>query len=119
VLSGLTEQQLDFLRGTIETDVAIAVAVLAALGVASVDEAEDTVALTALGRFAVGRSRGMPLPGEPVLQLRITLLDVADPPVWRRVGLAIKAIVARSGAAGTASRKMPATRSSPNSQASV
>jgi hypothetical protein len=27
----------------------------------------------------------MPLPGEPVLQLRITLLDVADPAVWRRV----------------------------------
>ena len=85
VLSGLTERQLDFLRGTIETDVAIAVAALAALGVASIDEAEETAELTALGRFVIGRSRGMPLPGEPVLQLRITLLDVADPPVWRRV----------------------------------
>jgi hypothetical protein len=85
VLSGLTEPQLDFLRRTIETDISIAVAALAALGVATVDQAEDTVELTALGRFATGRSRGMPLPGEPVLQVRITLLDVADPPVWRRV----------------------------------
>lgn len=85
VLSGLTERQLGFLRGTIETDVSIAVAALAALGVASIDEAEERAELTTLGRFAIGRSRGMPLPGEPVLQVRITLLDVADPPVWRRV----------------------------------
>lgn len=85
VLGGLTEPQLDFLRGTIETDVSIAVAALAALGVATVDEAENTAELTALGRFATGRSRGVPLPGEPVLQVRITLLDVADPAVWRRV----------------------------------
>jgi Plasmid pRiA4b ORF-3-like protein len=85
VLGGLTETQLDFLRGTIETDVSIAVAALAALGVAAVDEAGETVELTALGRFAIGRNRGMPLPGEPVLQVRITLMDVADPPVWRRV----------------------------------
>jgi hypothetical protein len=85
VLGRLTEQQMDFLRRTIETDVSIAVAALAALGVATVNEAEDTVELTALGRFATRRSRGMPLPGEPVLQVRITLLDVADPPVWRRV----------------------------------
>ena len=84
VLSGLTKRRLDFLRGTIETDVSIAVAALAALGVASI-EAEERAELTALGRFAIGRSRGMPLPGEPVLQVRITLLDVADPPVWRRV----------------------------------
>ena len=85
VLGGLTETQLDFLRSTIKTDISIAVAALEALGVATVDEAEDTVELTPLGRYAIGRSRGMPLPGEPVLQVRITLLDVADPPVWRRV----------------------------------
>lgn len=85
VLDGLSEQQLDFLRRTIGTDVSIAVAALAVLGAATVDEAEDRAELTALGRFMAGRSRGMPLPGEPVLQVRITLLDVADPPVWRRV----------------------------------
>ncbi len=85
VLDGLSEQQLNFLRRTVNTDVSVAVAALAARGVATLDEAQDTAELTALGRFAAGRSRGMPLPGEPVLQVRITLLDVADPPVWRRV----------------------------------
>jgi hypothetical protein len=85
VLDGLSDQQQDFLRRTVNTDVSIAVAALAALSVATLDEAQDTAELTALGRFAAGRSRGMPLPGEPVLQVRITLLDVADPPVWRRV----------------------------------
>lgn len=85
VLNGLSEQQLNFLWRTVNTDVSVAVAALAALGVATLDEAQDTAELTALGRFAAGRSRGMPLPGEPVLQVRITLLDVADPPVWRRV----------------------------------
>jgi Plasmid pRiA4b ORF-3-like protein len=85
LLDGLSEQQLDFLQRTIGTDVTIAVAALAALGVATVDEAQDTAGLTDLGQFAAGRSRGMPLPGEPVLQVRITLLDVAGPPVWRRV----------------------------------
>ena len=85
VLGGLTEPQLHVLRRTIETDVSIAVAALAALGIATVDEAEDTAELTALGCYAIGHIRGMPLPGEAVLQVRITLLDVADPPVWRRV----------------------------------
>jgi hypothetical protein len=85
VLDRLTETQLDFLRGTIKTDISIAVAALMVLGVAAVDQAADTVELTALGRFVVGRGRGMPLAGEPVLQIRITLMDVADPPVWRRV----------------------------------
>jgi hypothetical protein len=85
VLEGLSEQQREFLRRTVDTDVRIAVAALAALGVAALEEAQDTAGLTALGRFAVARSRGMPLPGEPVLQIRITLGDVADPPVWRRV----------------------------------
>src|SRR6266702_3649430 len=76
VLDGLSEQQLDFLRRTIGTDVSIAVAALAVLGVATVDEAQDRAELTALGRFTAGRSRGMPLPGEPVLQVRFTLDQV-------------------------------------------
>jgi hypothetical protein len=85
VLDRLTEMQQDFLKGTIKTDVSISVAALAVLGVATVDDAADTVELTALGRFVVGRGRGMPMAGEPVLQIRITLIDVTDPPVWRRV----------------------------------
>jgi hypothetical protein len=85
MLGGLTDQQRDFLRRTVDTDVRIAAAALAALGIVSLNEPEDTAELTALGRFAAARRRGMPLPGEPVLQIRVTLLDVADPPVWRRV----------------------------------
>ena len=85
VLDRLSEQQLDFLQRTIGTDVSIAVAALAALGVAILDEAQDTAELTALGRFRIGRSRRKRLSGEPVLLVRITLLDVTDPPVWRRV----------------------------------
>src|SRR6266705_2003450 len=53
VLDGLSEQQLNFLRRTVNTAV---VAALAALGVATLDEARDTAELTALGRFAAGRS---------------------------------------------------------------
>jgi hypothetical protein len=85
VLDRLSDQQRDFLRRTVDTDVRIAMAALAALGIASLNGPEDTAELTALGRFAAARSRGMPQPGEPVLQVRVTLLDVADPPVWRRV----------------------------------
>ncbi len=41
--------------------------------------------LTDLGRYAVRRVRGMAQPGDPVLQMRITLADVDGPPVWRQV----------------------------------
>ena len=41
--------------------------------------------LTDLGRYAIRRVRGMAQPGDPVLQVRVTLADVDDPPVWRRV----------------------------------
>ena len=85
LLDGLSEQQMETLRRTIDVDVAIAIAALGILGVAVVDQAGDTAELTDLGRFAIRRLRGMAEPGDPVLQVRITLLDVDDPPVWRQV----------------------------------
>jgi hypothetical protein len=85
LLDRLSEQQMHFLRGTINMDVTIAMAALGILAVAVVDRASDTAELTALGRFALRRLRGMAEPGEPVLQVRITLRDVDDPPVWRQV----------------------------------
>jgi hypothetical protein len=85
LLGGLTEQQLEMLRRTNDIDVSIAVAALVALGVATADGENDTVELTALGRFAIGRIRGLPQPGEAVLQVKITLVGAEDPPVWRRV----------------------------------
>jgi hypothetical protein len=83
MLAGLNEQQMEMLRRTIDTDIAIAIAALGVLGV--VDQASGTAGLTDLGRSAIRRLRGMAEPGDPVFQVRITLRDVDDPPVWRQV----------------------------------
>jgi hypothetical protein len=90
-LGGLTEQQHDFLRRTIVVDIRIAMSALHVLGVVALDtatdheEADDSAELTALGRYAIRSLRGMAQPGDALLQVRITLADVTDPPVWRRV----------------------------------
>jgi hypothetical protein len=84
-LDDLGEQQLDMLHRTIDTDVAIAISALYVLGAVVVEQAGDTAGLTDLGRSALGRLRGLAEPGDPVLQVRITLLDVGDPLVWRQV----------------------------------
>lgn len=84
-LHGLSELQVEMLQRTIEADVTIAVAALSVLGVVVVDQANDTAVLTDLGRFAIRRLRGMAEPGDRVLQVRITLKHVDDPPVWRQV----------------------------------
>jgi hypothetical protein len=85
VLAGLTELQHDSLRRTIATDVTIAMAALHVLGIVVLDREANSAGLTELGRYAVRRVRGMAQPGDPVLQVRVTLADVDDPPVWRRV----------------------------------
>ncbi len=85
VLDGVDGLQLDMLWRRNHTDVTIAVEALAALGVAMIDDEAGTVELTPLGRFAIGRLRGAPLPGDPVLELKVTLAGVEDPVVWRRV----------------------------------
>ena len=51
----------------------------------ALDLDQETATLTDLGRYAIRRTRGMAQPGEPVLQVRITLAEVTDPAVWRRV----------------------------------
>lgn len=83
MLAGLNEHQMEMLRRTIDTDITVAIAALGVLGV--VDQASGTAGLTDLGRSAIRRLRGMAEPGDPVLQVRITLRDVYDPPVWRQV----------------------------------
>jgi hypothetical protein len=85
MLARLTDGQHDSLRRTITVDVRIAMAALHVLGVVVLDLDQDTATLTDLGRYAIRRVRGMAQPGEPVLQVRITLADITDPPVWRRV----------------------------------
>jgi hypothetical protein len=85
VLTDLTELQYDSLRRMIAVDVTIAVAALHGLGVLVLDREAGTAVLTDLGRYAIRRVRGMAQPGDPVLQLRVTLADVDGPPVWRQV----------------------------------
>ena len=90
-LGRLNEQQHAFLRGTIVVDIRIAMSALHVLGVVALDtatdheEADDSAELTALGRYAIRKLRGMAQPGDALLQVRITLADVTDPSVWRRV----------------------------------
>jgi hypothetical protein len=85
MLADLTELQLDSLRRTIAVDVTIAMAALHVLGVVVLDREAGSAGLTDLGRYAIRRVRGMAQPGDPVFQLRVTLADVDDPPVWRQV----------------------------------
>ena len=85
MLGGLTKLQHDSLRRMIAVDVTIAMAALHVLGVVVLDREAGSVMLTDLGRYAVRRVRGMAAPGDPVLQLRVTLAGVDGPPVWRQV----------------------------------
>ena len=85
VLTGVTALRHDSLRRTIAVDVEIAMAALHVLGVVVLDREAGTAMLTDLGRYAVRRVRGMAQPGDPVLQIRVTLADVDGPLVWRQV----------------------------------
>jgi hypothetical protein len=91
VLSGLTQQQHDSLQRMIAADVTIAMSALHVLGIvvlnrgADRDPDEDSAELTDLGRYGIRRLRGMAQAGDLLLQVRIILVDVDDPPVWRRV----------------------------------
>jgi Plasmid pRiA4b ORF-3-like protein len=85
LLDRLSPQQMETLRRTIDVDVTIAIAALGILGVVVVDQDSDMAEFTALGRSAIRRQRGMAAAGDPVLQARITLRYVDDPPVWRQV----------------------------------
>lgn len=85
VLTDLTELQHDSLRRMIAVDVTVAMAALHVLGVVLLDREAGTAMLTDLGRYAIRRVRGTAQPGDPVLQMRITLADVDSPPVWRQV----------------------------------
>ncbi|MGW0194569.1 plasmid pRiA4b ORF-3 family protein [Nonomuraea sp. NPDC003201] len=57
--------------------------VLAHLG--AIEVANGEAALTPLGQEAIRRTLGEATPGEPVYELKVTLLDTDDPVVWRRL----------------------------------
>jgi hypothetical protein len=83
----MTEVQRATLRKCNDRDVRRALGVLDQLGAVRLDGADagQTVELTALGRWAMARRLGEPEPGEPILQIKVTLLETAAPEVWRRL----------------------------------
>lgn len=86
VLSDRTAVQMDTLRSATARDVATVLAHLGQLGTVIV--ADGTVTLTTLGRTDLARRRGEPEPGDEVLRLRVELLDVDRPGVWRSIDIA-------------------------------
>lgn len=70
-----------------EADTVRALQALALLGAVELTGTEpgSTVRLTELGARGVRTRLGEAGPGDPVYQITVTLLDVANPPVWRRL----------------------------------
>jgi hypothetical protein len=83
VLDHATEFQLTHLHGVNDRDTERALAVLRRLGAVTIED--EAVELTDLGRSGMRRLLDEPEPGDPVYQVKITLLGVENPPVWRRV----------------------------------
>ena len=80
---GATERQLELWRAMSDRDLRGALGILARLG--AVDLRGDAAHLTELGIGAMRRASGDATPGDAILQLKISLLGVSDPPVWRRL----------------------------------
>jgi hypothetical protein len=74
-------------RRCADRDVRRALGLLAQFGAVrlSGEDAAQSVELTTLGRWAMGRHLGEPEPGAPILQVRVTLMETAAPVVWRRL----------------------------------
>lgn len=87
MFEGATPSQLGFARSLNDRDVERVLEVLARLGALTVTDtpAGATAQLTAAARRRVRALRGEPAPGEPVYRLRVTLLEVDKPTVWRTV----------------------------------
>jgi Plasmid pRiA4b ORF-3-like protein len=84
VLDDATDQQLATWRAVNDRDVRHALEVLQRLGAVRRSDRES-VELSELALWALGRRLGAPAPGAPVFQVKITLAEVDDPPVWRRL----------------------------------
>ncbi|MGH3991572.1 MAG: plasmid pRiA4b ORF-3 family protein, partial [Pseudonocardiaceae bacterium] len=83
VLDDATAEQLATARRMTGRDVRRTLAALVQLG--AVTLTEDSAELTAIGRFGTRRMRGEPEPGDPVHRITVTLAEVAEPRVWRRL----------------------------------
>ncbi|WP_410648357.1 plasmid pRiA4b ORF-3 family protein [Amycolatopsis sp. cmx-4-54] len=83
VLDDLTELQFEMLRRSNDRDTKETLEVLQRLG--AVTLRGESAELTELGRFGMRRLLGMPEAGDPIYQVKITLLEIEGLPVWRRV----------------------------------
>ena len=86
-IADVPETQQDVWRRCNDRDVRNAIGVLARFGAVRIGgpQKAPSVELTALGQQAMRRALGGPEPGAPILQVKITLLETEDPPVWRRL----------------------------------
>lgn len=84
VVEDLTELQLEMARSTTDRDTEQTLDVLERLGVV-VTHRNGSAELTELGRSGMRRLLGEPEPGDPIYQVKITLLEIEGLPVWRRV----------------------------------
>ncbi|WP_208635904.1 plasmid pRiA4b ORF-3 family protein [Amycolatopsis thailandensis] len=83
VLDDLTEFQLETLRITTDRDTKQVLDALQRLG--AVTLRDKSAELTELGRSGMRRLLGEPEAGDPIYQVKITLLEIESLPVWRRV----------------------------------
>ncbi|MGH3831087.1 MAG: plasmid pRiA4b ORF-3 family protein [Pseudonocardiaceae bacterium] len=83
VLDDATDIQLTTARRMNDRDVRRTLGTLTRLGVVTLTE--DSAELTAAGRRGTRRLRGEPEPGDPIHQITVTLAEVTDPLVWRRL----------------------------------
>jgi hypothetical protein len=81
-VDGVTEEQLRRWRALTDRDVRLTAALLIEFGAFTEDA--ETLRLTALAKRALRRGYDVETAGEPIVQLKVTLLDT-DPLVWRRV----------------------------------
>lgn len=84
-LDDATDEQLSRLRKVTARDLRRAVDELVALGALAEDDANNgRLRLTPLADRALRARSGAVTPGDPVAQIKVTLMDT-DPPVWRRL----------------------------------
>jgi hypothetical protein len=84
VLDDLSDQQLATFRALNDRDVRHALEVLQEVGAVRGGD-QGTVEPTELALWALGRTSQAPAPGDPILQIWVTLAGMTDPPVWRRL----------------------------------
>jgi Plasmid pRiA4b ORF-3-like protein len=82
-LEDAPEQHRTLWRKLNDRDVLHALKVLEHLG--ALQRNEERVTLTELGSWWMGRVAGEPSEEDPILQVKISLLGVSGPPVWRRL----------------------------------